>query len=310
MSMAQPYQIVDSFLPEIQPTDLLETDFNFDLSFECPDATTDDIAFSFASFPDGDLVFDASDSFPEHNHTQESFTSMSRSIGSPGSMSGDSLNHAASLALPSSGFPDRFSPSSAPALAMTQPTDGRVSSLALTPRSYNHGFSPSSAPVPAMSHDVVRRASSPTLPSSSTQQGLLPSSAPKPVTLCANTTLGGLSEEGGKDFSSGFPKPCFGPWSPCSMSQSEPPRGNHKPSHGPGFIESPSIEFIQYTVDEETKKMKKFDSNADTRKGRKGKLNEVQRREAGRMRKVGACPSCRKRREKASPLSPLMYLDQ
>ncbi|KAF2239144.1 hypothetical protein EV356DRAFT_528434 [Viridothelium virens] len=304
MSMAQPHQTVDPFLQEFQPTDLLETDFNFDLSFECPDATTDDISFSFTSFSDVEVessladpfsLFNASDSFPEHKHAQESFTSVASSMGSPSSMTEDALNHASSLALPSRGPPDRFSPSSAPALAMAQPGNGHVSSLALTPGNCTQGFSPSSAPEPAMPFDVVRRTSSLTLPSSRYQEGFLPSSPPKPATLHNTDTFVSLSKDTDKYFASGLPEPFSSSWSPCSASQSEPPKGSHKLSHGPGFIESSSIEFIQYTVDEETKKMKKFDSNADTRKGRKGKLSEVQRRDAGRMRKCDDglyCKAC------------------
>ena len=85
------------------------------------------------------------------------------------------------------------------------------------------------------------------------------------------------------------------PWSSSVASAHQSPKTNHKSPTNPD-----SVEFIQYTVDQTTKKMKKFDSNAENRKGRKGKLTEGQRRDAGRMRKVGACSSCRKRREKAS----------
>ena len=127
-------------------------------------------------------------------------------------------------------------------------------------------------------------------------QVFFPSSAPE-----LGTSFGG--EDPGLNFGqtaeielpSVLPEPFVGTWSPCAASQPEPSTASHKSSHGPGFIE-----FIQYTVDSKTQRVKKLDSNAESRKGRKGKLTAGQRRDADRMRKLGACASCRKRREKVS----------
>lgn len=154
---------------------------------------------------------------------------------------------------------------------------------------------PAFHPQGMISSSVERTVSLPLTPNLHHQM-FFPSSAPQLGTYFnGEETSFNFSQPTETNFPSGLPEPLVGAWSPCTASQAESSRASHKSSPGPGFIE-----FIQYTVDSKTNKMKKFDSNADNRKGRKGRLTEGQRRDAGRMRKVGACSSCRKRREKAS----------
>ena len=149
--------------------------------------------------------------------------------------------------------------------------------------------------------DPLGRTSSFLYPPLNSPQPIFSASAPELYSTMTDIELAStIRRPTVSNSSSIMSEPYTGPWqsSPPSEHKLAGPNNKHSSDSRP-------VEFIQYTLDKKTNKMKKFDPNANSRKGRKGKLTNEQRRDAGRMRKLGACASCRERREKVKDGQPL-----